>query len=217
MALITGLWVFVVGVLTAVLAITVAEEIGAWSPWVVRSLIKFAVARLPQSQRERFEEEWQSHAAEVPGKFGKLFVCMGFVIAAHNMALIDRRSQVVEGLSRNLAQLDESHATLAMVVDLIRNEPTLATREDLSSLVNQLSSLLNESRQLRDRLATRLSSASAIPQTLVANLLYATYAAAIRRGGDEMSKHAAETNSLGAQIVTLVKEHTKRLSRVRSA
>src|SRR5439155_14399820 len=61
MVLTTRVWMFVVGVLTAALSKILVGEIEAWCPWIVRSLIKLAVARLPENQRARFDEEWQSH------------------------------------------------------------------------------------------------------------------------------------------------------------
>jgi hypothetical protein len=53
MALITAFGLFVVAVLTAALQRILAEEIEAWSPWILRSIIRLAVRRLPESQRER--------------------------------------------------------------------------------------------------------------------------------------------------------------------
>jgi lipopolysaccharide/colanic/teichoic acid biosynthesis glycosyltransferase len=51
-------------------------------------VIRKAVARLPQNQRERFEEEWQSHIDEVPGEIGKIYVALGCLFAARKMASI---------------------------------------------------------------------------------------------------------------------------------
>ncbi len=80
----------VVGVLTAALSKILVGEIGAWCPRIVRNLIKLAVARLPENQQDRFDEEWQSHVNEVPGTVGKLLAAAGFLLAAHNLAKTNR-------------------------------------------------------------------------------------------------------------------------------
>ena len=86
MVLTTRVWMFVVGVLTAALSKILVGEIEAWCPWIVRSLIKLAVARLPENQRARFDEEWQSHVNEVPGTVGKLLAAADLLRAAHNLS-----------------------------------------------------------------------------------------------------------------------------------
>lgn len=88
MALITGIAVFLGGVIAATMSQQLADEFKAWMPWIVRRLIQRAVGRLPENQRERFEEEWQSHLDEVPGEIGKLCVALGFLSAARKMSSI---------------------------------------------------------------------------------------------------------------------------------
>ena len=61
MALITALGV---AVLTAALSKLLAEEIADWSAWLIRRLTKTAVSRLPENQRERYSEEWESDLNE---------------------------------------------------------------------------------------------------------------------------------------------------------
>jgi hypothetical protein len=127
MALITGLGLIVVSVVTAVLSRILAEEMGAWSPSIIRSLIEFAVGRLPEHQRERFEEEWQSHVNDVPGQVGKILVAMGFLIAAYDVALNDRRNQMLETQVLLLARLDDMRSTSTTVVNLIQNDENLGS------------------------------------------------------------------------------------------
>jgi hypothetical protein len=86
MVLTTSVWIFMGSVITAALSKILVEEIGAWCPWIVRNLIKLAVACLPENQRARFDEEWQSHVSEVPGTVGKLLAAAGFLLAAYNLS-----------------------------------------------------------------------------------------------------------------------------------
>jgi hypothetical protein len=209
MALITGFGLFIVSVLIAALSRTVAEEIGAWSPSVIRGLIKLAVGRLPEGQRERFDEEWQSHVSEVPGKIGKLLVAAGLLFAAYNMALTDRRNRVLENMSLRLANLDKVHAATTVVVNLIQNDETLPNREDMLPHVNDLSSLLNKSQKLRNRLAASVATVSDAPETLLANLQCAMLASATRLHDDAHSRVTAEIVEKSAQIVKLVGARTQ--------
>ena len=64
--------------LTAALSKIIGEEIAAWSPSIVRSLVKLAVERLPENHRARYQEEWQSHLNDVPGTVWKLRPAAGF-------------------------------------------------------------------------------------------------------------------------------------------
>jgi hypothetical protein len=49
------------------------EECKAWIPWATRLLIKAAVLRFPEDQRQRFAEEWEAHVNDMPGKIGEAF------------------------------------------------------------------------------------------------------------------------------------------------
>ena len=62
-----------------------ADEVKAWSPWLAARLTKFAVRRLPEADRERYAEEWDSHVADTPGSVGKICVACGFLFAANRM------------------------------------------------------------------------------------------------------------------------------------
>jgi Bacterial sugar transferase len=88
MALITAIIVLLWGVIAGAFSQQLTDEFKAWIPWIVRRVIRKAVARLPQNQRERFEEEWQSHIDEVPGEIGKIYVALGCLFAARKMASI---------------------------------------------------------------------------------------------------------------------------------
>ncbi|HEY8009223.1 MAG TPA: hypothetical protein VIE66_21140 [Methylocella sp.] len=72
----------VFGVLAAAISRQLADEFKAWTPQLIRHLIKSAVRQLPENQRERYTEEWQSHVDSVPGEVGKLIVAFGFLQAS---------------------------------------------------------------------------------------------------------------------------------------
>jgi hypothetical protein len=73
------------GIVCAVVARVVANELKAWSPWITQKLIKIAVSQLATLQQERFTEEWLSHINETPGDLTKIGVALGFLMAARNM------------------------------------------------------------------------------------------------------------------------------------
>jgi hypothetical protein len=201
MALMTGFGLFIVSVLIAALSRTVAEEIEAWSPSIIRGLISLAVGRLPESQRERFCEEWHSHVNEVPGKIGKLFVAAGFLVAAYNIQLIDRM-QVLERLSQMLVQCDEAYSTVALVVVRLQNDETLPLplREEM---VNLISLRLNVCRERNHALATVIA---ATPHTFVAKVSFTLGRVATRRNCEELSLQTAQIKDQVAQLVRLIDE-----------
>ena len=59
-------------VLTAALARQLADEFKAWTPRITKKLVIVAVNKLPETQRERFAEEWLSHLDDTPGEIGKI-------------------------------------------------------------------------------------------------------------------------------------------------
>jgi hypothetical protein len=85
MAVIMAVVLFLVGTLGTAVSRLLTDEFKAWIPWIIQRVIRRAVVRLPASQRERFEEEWQSHVNEVPGDVGKLTVALGFLTAARRI------------------------------------------------------------------------------------------------------------------------------------
>jgi hypothetical protein len=87
MALITAIFLFLVGTLGTAASRLLTDELKAWIPWIIQRIIRRSIARLTAAQRERFEEEWQSHVNEVPGDVGKLTVALGFLTAARKMTL----------------------------------------------------------------------------------------------------------------------------------
>jgi lipopolysaccharide/colanic/teichoic acid biosynthesis glycosyltransferase len=78
-------------VATALISRYLYDELKDWVPWVVRNLIQKATAHLPEEQRDRFSEEWQSHVNDVPGAAAKLWVAAGLIHAARKMSISENR------------------------------------------------------------------------------------------------------------------------------
>jgi len=68
-------------VLIAVLSRQMADEFKAWTPRVTKKLVMVAVNKLPETQRERFAEEWLSHLDDTPGEIGKILTAINLVFA----------------------------------------------------------------------------------------------------------------------------------------
>lgn len=78
----------IIAALSTALSSLLVGEFRAWVPRIVQWIVRHAVARLPEDQRNRYEEEWESHLNDVPGEIGKLSVALGFFRAACRMASI---------------------------------------------------------------------------------------------------------------------------------
>jgi hypothetical protein len=76
----------VLAIVGAALSRQLADEFKAWTPWIAERLIRRAVRKLPQDQRDRCEEEWRSHVNDTPGELGKLLEAPGCVWASRRMA-----------------------------------------------------------------------------------------------------------------------------------
>lgn len=190
MALTTALGLFVVSVLTAAFSRLLAEEIGEWSQWIIRSLIKTAAALLPDEQRERYGEEWQSHVNEVPGRIGKFYSAASFLTAAYKMALTDEHKTLVEDWLRTLMQLDETDTKAILAMDVIEADKDLASHEKLMSLVAALRSLMGGSTERHAAIAARTATVSAIPSTLAAKLIYGHKVRVLTKEFDQSSQMA---------------------------
>lgn len=218
MALITASGLILVGVLTALLSSALAAEFRAWSPSIIRILIKFAVGRLPENQRQRFEEEWQSHVNDVPGHLGKILVAVGFSIAAYDVAFNDRRNQLLESRVNLLAKLTEADSAMDTVVNLIQNDQLLASREDLCSLVNTLTSIRSGYKERCSRLATLYEEiASATSHGFVKSLWHTLADSDLRRMRQEENHLRGRVSQGATQIKELAGLIVKRLEQRRKA
>ena len=58
------------------------DEFKAWTPRLIDNIIQRAVHRLPENERNRYDEEWRSHIDETPGEVWKLKIALGFLQAS---------------------------------------------------------------------------------------------------------------------------------------
>ena len=65
-------------------------------------LLTISFDALPENQRERFAEEWQSHIFDIPGEVGKLISAFELLAASREMGDSDDHAKLggVWGLSR---------------------------------------------------------------------------------------------------------------------
>ena len=73
--LIWGVVLSILGLVAPILipatARLVADDAKEWLSWITSRLIERAVSRLPESERERYEQEWWGHVNEWPGQLGQ--------------------------------------------------------------------------------------------------------------------------------------------------
>lgn len=120
MALVTGVGLFLMSIVTAVFSRIAAAEFSSWNPWIVHRIIKIAVCRLPKELRERYEEEWKSHVDEVPGEIGRILAATSFLPAALKMADAASRDEFDHLFSLILpAEADNLFRRTHMVTELM--------------------------------------------------------------------------------------------------
>jgi hypothetical protein len=105
-----------VAILVPVATKLITDDVKAWLPWITNRLIERAVRSLPEGERQRYAEEWQSHVNEIPGDLSQIVVALGFNLAAGsishslNASVLKRMTQRVTEkyqayLLRSLARL----------------------------------------------------------------------------------------------------------------
>src|SRR5690349_10493989 len=80
------IWIMIGAILSGAFANQVANEFRAWTPTLVDFLISRAARKLPEDQRERYEEEWASYVRDIPGETGKVVSAIGLMFASQRMA-----------------------------------------------------------------------------------------------------------------------------------
>lgn len=63
-----------------------ADETKAWLPLISEHLLQIAVLRLPETQRERYREEWAADLASYPGEVSRTFRAIGLLVASWRIA-----------------------------------------------------------------------------------------------------------------------------------
>jgi len=131
MALMTSL-------LSSLLSRVIGEEISAWVPKACGALLRYSVRRLPESQRMRFSEEWQSHVNEVPGTIGKLCAAADFSRAAVGMGLLERHKEAAKKWLHTAEHLKDSHSKVLAVINRVLSIEGAATAESAKPHIEKL-------------------------------------------------------------------------------
>lgn len=87
MAMIWNLLKLLIPIGGSVLARLMADEFKAWTPSMVSRLIAIAVQLLPDGERQRWTEEWHSHATDIPGEISKFVFALSLLVAASRMSI----------------------------------------------------------------------------------------------------------------------------------
>jgi hypothetical protein len=207
MAFITVLGIWVATVVAKLLSSAAEAEMKAWSPAVIRWLVKFAVGHLPEGQRLRFAEEWQAHLNEVPGQIAKFVVALNFSLAAYRVALRDRQARFVNEWSGVLGDFEEVYRLTTAVVRVFQNDDRLACTYELHEPIDALTSRLGKLQEFRDDLAATVAIASVIPASsfsLVSRVLMRRFAHLRQRAA--ISQEMLRVRELSSRILTQVAE-----------
>lgn len=212
MALITGVGLFVLSVLAAALRRLASEELAAWSPFIVRRLMAFAVARLPVNQRARFDEEWQAHINEVPGTVGKILEAANYWRAAHKMAATAGQRRDATRWLEAIKQLQATHHKQIMVANAIQFDPFLSSDKRIKPLLDELNSGLCQIEEMSDRLAADVSAYGAFRGNRVAYLFSWKKRRHIQKNFDQLSHQSQKASESCDQHLKLLAERRKVLA-----
>src|ERR1700719_2650024 len=125
MGLMWGTVLFVLGVAGAILipvtARVVGDDVKEWLPWTTQRLVERAVSRLPEEERDRFEEEWWAHINELPGNLAKVYAAWGCLSASKAINHIALAGDItrIEEVTRRVIEVTISLVLLLFVLPLM--------------------------------------------------------------------------------------------------
>jgi hypothetical protein len=119
---------------------------------------------LPESQRRRFTEEWQSHVDEIPGEVGKLIVAFGFLRASSEISRgLTKAERFIHALSNLIyAMSNNEFLVSALERDTFKHfsVEVLNNAEVRSWLESQMSELSDDTARTLVMLTNRLEQAN---------------------------------------------------------
>lgn len=95
---------YVIGLFFGIVGSLVAAEVYCWAPNIARRCVERAVLRLPESERDRFREEWLAHLGECPGSLGKLWHSMGCLSGARAISAAGSKIALVRASNTERAR-----------------------------------------------------------------------------------------------------------------
>lgn len=116
----------VCAILLATMSRLTSDELRAWCPRWTALLLEYALATLPVARRDRYNEEWASHIAEMPGELSRLAAAVGFVFAARKIVRLARHMTLRQIFLRPLRWEKESIREFAR---LVAHSPTSANEK----------------------------------------------------------------------------------------
>jgi hypothetical protein len=220
MALTAGIGLFTATLLTAALSRLAAEEIVAWTPKIVRLLVKVAVGFLPSDLQERFVEEWQGHEDEIPGNLSKLISAAGLTIAAWRIGVTYRFKHPLARQYRYLAQIEDAHSRGMTALSLFERNEAFASDDAFRPHLETMRLGLGNLMQRRDELAAAMAKLPQ-PTKLIHHVLYLGLDGVIRRKAEPALR---ELEKVGMQYDRMVESlnkygelRKKQLARTRNA
>jgi hypothetical protein len=204
MALIASFGLFVLSIVVAALSRILAADIEAWSPSIVRGLVKLAIGRLPKGYRDRYEEEWQSHVNEVPGTFAKLIMAAGLLPAAYRIAMSRWGSNEIERWLQKVAQLEELQHRIIGTAAALQDDASLYSDESTKSQARDIIGRASGQLDLLSRERTAISGLSGLlsswPQALAMKVLFRKQVRDIREGLEEALHATGQTAELADRL-----------------
>jgi hypothetical protein len=137
-----------------------ADEFKAWTPRLIKYFIQRAVRRLPESQRKRFTEEWQSHVDEIPGEVGKLIVAFGFLRASSEISRgLTNAERLLYALGNLIYALGNNEFLASTLeLDLEHFSIDMLTAELRSSIERRMSELSDDTARSAEHLMVMLTN-----------------------------------------------------------
>jgi hypothetical protein len=142
---ITVIVTFLFRLLKTVLSKLVADEIIVLLPLLTDTIVKFAASRVPPYRRERCEEEWASHIADIPGQLRRLLEALGFVRVGYAVAITEWTLSKTTSVWAELENINCMTDELAME---LLEEKLAAADEGVFRKATQLRQHVSQSRDL---------------------------------------------------------------------
>lgn len=115
------IWTLVLGIVVSLLVV----EFTDWCPSIAAGLVRLAARMLPESERDRYREEWLAEVEAVPGRLTRIVKAACLVVGVPGMRLaISCRTRPVS------SETDDEAAVTVVVTETV----TILTRRELEEM-----------------------------------------------------------------------------------